>query len=50
MLRRKPSGYRAAAPRLHRIYFDAAVQHSSEDPADASKTTRVLTIVLADEY
>jgi hypothetical protein len=31
-------------------YFDAAMEFGSEDPADASKTTRVLTIMLASEY
>jgi hypothetical protein len=31
-------------------YFDAAMEFGSEDPADASKTTRVLTVMLASEY
>jgi Protein of unknown function (DUF3768) len=31
-------------------YFDAAMEFGSEDPANPSKTTRVLTIMLASEY
>jgi hypothetical protein len=31
-------------------YYDKAVEYGSVDPADASKTTRVLTIMLASEY
>jgi hypothetical protein len=31
-------------------YFDAAMVFGSEDPADPSKTTRVLTVMLASEY
>ncbi len=50
LLRRKLSGNRAAAPRLHRIYYDANVEFGSEDPADPTKTTRVLTIMLTSEY
>ena len=31
-------------------YYDRACRHGSEDAADPTKTTRVLTIMLADEY
>ena len=31
-------------------YFDERSEFGSEDPADPEKTTRVLTIMLADEY
>ena len=31
-------------------YYDRTLEAGSEDPADPSKTTRVLTVMLADEY
>jgi hypothetical protein len=31
-------------------YYDKACEFGSEDPADPEKTTRVLTIMRADEY
>ena len=31
-------------------YYDTALEYHSEDAADPSKTTRVLTVMLADEY
>ena len=31
-------------------YYDRKLEFGSDDPADPTKTTRVLTIMLADEY
>ena len=35
---------------LHRIYYDPSLEAGSADPADPAKTTRVLTLMLAEEY
>lgn len=31
-------------------YYDASLQHGSEDPSNSSITVRVLTVMLASEY
>lgn len=39
-----------ACPPAHRIYYDMALEFGSDDPADASITRRVLTVMLAEDY
>jgi hypothetical protein len=50
LLRRKLSGNLAAAPRLHRIYYDADLRWHSPDASDTAVTERVMTVMLAEEY
>ncbi len=38
-----------AAP-LHRIYYDKHELYGSPEPEDPEVTTRVLTVLLAEEY
>jgi hypothetical protein len=41
---------RRATHLLETHYYDQSLEYGSEDPADLAKTTRVLTIMPADEY
>lgn len=36
--------------RLHRIYYDAALDGGSEDPSDPTKTCLIPTLLLAEHY
>jgi Protein of unknown function (DUF3768) len=35
---------------LHRIYYDATMEFGSEGPSDPEKTTRILPLMLAEDY
>ncbi|WP_156454520.1 DUF3768 domain-containing protein [Erythrobacter sp. CCH5-A1] len=35
---------------MHRIYYDAELTYGSENPADASITRRVITLMRAEDY
>ena len=43
-------GHDSVPSPLHRICYDRATEFGSPDPTDPAVTTRVLTIMRADEY